>query len=111
MAYEDALLSFVRTREHIVMAFIPRTRFLLLAASLKKEVGWWYVFVTPERLLEVQTGSLWYGLATHAALIVRYRSDRLGDQVYELVLVFADLDTRQRVMEDLRLDLRAGVLR
>jgi hypothetical protein len=93
------------------MASIPRTRFLLLAASLKKDVGWWYVFVTPERLLEVQTGSLWYGLATHAALIVRYRSERREDQAYELGLVFADVDTRQRVIEDLRLDLGAGVLR
>jgi hypothetical protein len=109
VAYEDALLSFVRTREHIVMAFIRRTRFVLLAASLKKDVGWWYVFVTPDRLLEVQTSSLRYGLGTYAALIVRYRSEQQADQVHDLVLVFEDAETRQRVIEDLRLDLPADV--
>ena len=30
---EDAQISFVRTREHIVMAYVRRTRFLLLATS------------------------------------------------------------------------------
>jgi hypothetical protein len=106
-AREEALFSFVRTREHIVMAFIRRTRFLLFASSLKKDVGWWYVFVTPNRLEGIETAVLRYGLRTYAALVVRHRSEQKAEQVHELYLVFDDKETRQRAIEDLRLDLPA----
>lgn len=102
----DALFSFVRTREHIVMAYVRRTRFLLLAASLKQAVGWWYVFVTPDRLQEMRLGTLSCGFRTEAALDVRYRSEQEPRRVQELYLVFEDLEARQRVLDDLRRDLR-----
>jgi hypothetical protein len=101
---EDAQFSFVRTREHIVMACIRRTRFLLLAASLRKDVGWWYVFVTPERLQHVQHGTLSCGLRTHPALEVRYRPEQEPDRVEALYLAFEDVETRRRVRDDLRRD-------
>jgi hypothetical protein len=107
VANEDALFSFVSTREHIAMAYVRRTRFLLLATSLKKDVGWWYVFVTPDRLREVRPGILWYGLYARAALQVAYRSEQKPDQVETLHLVFDDAETRQRVTDDLALDMPA----
>ena len=102
----DALFSFVRTREHIVMAYVRRTRFLLLAASLKQAVGWWYVFVIPDRLQEVQPGTLSCGFRSEAALSVRYRSEQEPERVQQLYLVFEDLEARQRVLDDLRRDPR-----
>ena len=101
----DAQMSFVRTREHIVMAYVRRTRFLLLAAAPKKQVGWWYDFVTPDRLQEVQTGTCAYGLKSEFALNVRYRQE--PGRVQELYLVFEDVEARQRVLDDLRHDLVA----
>ena len=103
----DAQISFVRTREHIVMAYVRRTRFLLLATSLKKAGGWWYVFVTPDRLQEVRLGTLSCGFRTEAALNVRYRSEQEPERVQELYLAFEDAETRQRVLDDLRRDLLA----
>jgi hypothetical protein len=100
--HADAQLSFVRTREHIVMAYVRPTRFLLLAASLKKDVGWWYVFMTPKRLLEVQPGILRCGFQTHVALRICCRAEE--DRVQEVYLGFADVETRQRVIDDLRRD-------
>jgi hypothetical protein len=101
---EDAQYSFVRTREHIVMAWVRRTRFLLLATSLKQAVGWWYVFLTPDRLQELRLGTLSCGLRSQAALSVRYRPEHAPDQVQELYLAFQDAATQQRVVKDLRLD-------
>jgi hypothetical protein len=105
MVDQDALVSFVRTREHIVMAYVRRTRFLLLAASPKGDVGWWYVFVTPDRLHQVRLGTLCYGLRTEAALSVRYRPEQEPEAVQEFYLAFEDLEARQRVLDDLRRDL------
>jgi hypothetical protein len=99
---EDAQISFVRTLEHIVMAYVRRTRFLLLAASAKQDVGWWYVFVIPERLQEVCLASLSYGFKTETALIIRYKSEQEPEQVQELYLAFEDMEARQRVLDDLR---------
>jgi hypothetical protein len=107
VANEDALFSFVSTREHIVMAYVRRSRFLLLATLPKKDVGWWYVFVTPDRLREVRPGILWYGLYARAALQVAYRSEQRSDRVEELHLVFEDAKTKQRVTDDLCLDMPA----
>ena len=101
----DAQMSFVRTREHIVMAYIRRTRFLLLATALKKQVGWWYAFVRPDRLEKVQTGALAYGLKVEPALNVRYRPEQEPAHVQELYLVFEDAEARQRVLDDLCRDL------
>lgn len=101
----DAQLSFVRTREHIVMAYVRRTRFLLLATSLKKDTGWWYVFMTPERLLEVRPGTLLCGFETHVALVVRSQAEE--NRVQELYLAFEDVETRQRVVDDLCRDAPA----
>jgi hypothetical protein len=101
---EDALFSFVRTREHIVMACIRRTRFLLLATSSRKDAGWWYVFVMPERLERVQHGTLSCGLRTRPALEVHYRPEQERDRVEALYLAFEDAETRQRVRDDLRRD-------
>jgi hypothetical protein len=104
---EDAQISFVRTREHIVMAYVRRTRFLLLATSLKKDVGWWYVFVMPDRLQEVRLGTLYCGFTSQTALALFYRPEKEPDRVHELYLAFKDAETRQRVLDDLRRDAPA----
>jgi hypothetical protein len=105
----EAQFSFVRTREHIVMAWVGRTRFLLLATSLKGAVGWWYVFVTPDRLQAVQPGTLFCGFRERAALSVYYRPEQEPERVQELYLAFEDLETRQRVLEDLCRDAAGQV--
>jgi hypothetical protein len=104
---EVALYSFVRTREHIVMAYVRQTRFLLLTRSPKNEVGWWYVFLTPNRVQKVQPGYVSYGLKTRPGLAIRYEPEGNPGQVEDVYLAFDDVHTAQRVMADLRRDAPA----
>jgi len=104
---EVAQVSFVRTREHIVMAYVRRTRFLLLAASSKGEVGWWYVFFMPQLVREVQPGYLSCGLKTRPGLRLGYESKEEPGQVEEVYLAFEDARSVQRMLDNLRRDVAA----
>jgi hypothetical protein len=72
---ERALYSFVPSREHVAMAYVRRTRFLLLGRSLKGDVGWWYVFFRPRHVERVRTGFLSWERQKRPALAIRYRSE------------------------------------
>lgn len=104
MVSEPAALLKLRTHERVVMARLKRTRFLLLARSAEAEAGCWYVFFTPERVLEIQTGYVLAGYKARHGLAVRYRP---GEQEEPAVvfLGFDDLEVLQRALDDLRRDV------
>ena len=104
---EAAQVSFVRTREHIVMAYVPRTRFLLLAASSRGEVGWWYTFFMPNLLREVQPGYLSCGLKTRPGLKLGYEPSDEPGQVEEVYLAFENAGAVLRMVDNLRRDVAA----
>jgi len=97
-----AYFSTVETREHILMAHIPRTRFLLIATSPRDEVGWWYVFFRPRMLHAVKTGEIYFGVQPRPALRVTHRPE--ASSVQTVYLSFDDADSLHRVLNDLRLD-------
>lgn len=99
-----AFFSFVPTREHVVMARIDRTRFLLLATSNKAEEGWWYVFFKPELIRQVETGHLFCGLGVRPTLALAYAVEGDPGKKEAVYLTFADLSTLWRVVADLRMD-------
>ncbi|MBN1642294.1 MAG: hypothetical protein JXA09_13750 [Anaerolineae bacterium] len=105
MVNERAQVSFVRTREHVVMVRLQRTRFLLLTRSLEGEQGWWYVFFAPRQVQRVETGRLIAGLRARPALAIHYtlpEGARGTDTVY---LAFPNPDDLQRVLDELRTDV------
>jgi len=102
---EAAQFSYVRTREHVVMAHIEQTRFLLLASSVKGGIGWWYVFFMPDRVQRVETGYVWCGIKARPGLALSYRAKENPCQEATVYLAFADVDTIQRVIADLRMDV------
>ena len=102
---EEALLSYVRTREHIVMAVIKRTHFLLLARSERKDVGCWYVFFAPGQVRRVAEGYLACGRRTRPGLALDYRPDDHPDRVETVYLAFDDLPSLARTIADLRMDV------
>jgi len=99
--------SYVHTREHIVMAEVTRTRFLLLARSSLRERGYWYVFFTPDRVREVVTGTLWCGGKGRPALAVRYLPEERPDREDTFYLSFQDAREAARVVADLQVDVPA----
>ncbi len=105
---EVAQVSFVRTREYIVMAHVGRTRFLLLTASSRGEVGWWYVFFTPDLVREVQPGYLSCGLKTRPGLKLGYESKDEPGRVEVVYLAFEDARAVQRMVDNLRRDVAAS---
>jgi hypothetical protein len=104
MVNERAWISYVRTREHIVMAHLKRTRFLLLARSLTTDVGYWYVFFYPQHVQHVETGYVVCGVRSRPGLAVRYLSQEKREQERTVYLAFDDTDSLWRVLDDLRRD-------
>jgi hypothetical protein len=105
LADEAVRLSYVRSREHILMARLRRTRFLLFARSLRSDVGWWYAFFKPRDVQRVETGYIWCGLRARPGLALSYRTPDEARDEATVYLAFPDVDTVQRVMADLRVDV------
>jgi hypothetical protein len=48
------------TREHMVLARVHPSRFLLFCTWPKSELGWWYVFFQPDMIRQVTRGRLYF---------------------------------------------------
>jgi hypothetical protein len=100
-----AQLSYVRTREHIVMTYIKQTRFLLLARSVKQDVGWWYVFFHPSHVQRVETGYVWCGARARPGLALSYLPEGQPGQDATIYMAFADVGAVWRVIANLCIDV------
>lgn len=108
------LMAYWRTfhsREHAVMAIVPRSRFLLLGAVPERLLGMWYVFFKPETIEEIAAGTLAFGSARRPALRVTYRVPATGrtrgqshPRSQVVYLSFADEAERGQVWADLLAD-------
>ena len=100
---ERAQYSFMPTREHVVMAYVDRTRFLLLARSRQIEAGWWYVFWKAARIRRVETGYVCAGLGRRPGIALTYQPEERPKQE-AVYLTFDDHAALARVIADLRSD-------
>jgi hypothetical protein len=98
----DADFETVGTREHIVLARLHPSRFLLLGRWPKYQVGWWYMFFMPAMLREVQPGHLHAGRDQQLALRIAYAPDE--EKQHTLYLTFDDPQALRRVWDDLLRD-------
>jgi len=103
------LIAYYRTfetREHAIMARRTPTRYL--AGQVNPEsLGMWYIFITPENLLEVTPGRSYFGGEGEPALRLRWRRfDEKGRPVEDVAFLhFASAADMERVQADLQLDL------
>lgn len=95
-----AAFSTMDSGEHVIMAHIPGSRFLLLGQWPSGEVGWWYIFLSPQTLRSTTPGQLLFGPRPQPALEIRYRSDRGEEQ--RVHLAFINQEQRARVWTGLR---------
>ena len=96
----------VETREHIVIARNPQSRFLLLARTREVESGMWYAFFRPEHICSVETGFSSFGWNARPALRIAFQPpDRKAAETVHLA--FESLDDLGAVLADLRVDAAA----
>jgi hypothetical protein len=93
------------TREHVVMAIVPPSRFLLLGTRPEREVGMWYIFFRPEQVLDLTPGTLRFGHRPRPTLKAVCQAEERQETVY---LSFDDHAERQRVWADLQQDAALG---
>ncbi len=98
----EAGIETVETREHIVMACIKSSRFLLLGRWPKRDTGWWYIFFRPSTIQEIHPGHLTFGARSRQALRIDYAPD--ADTRQTIYLAFDDPVALRRVWDDLVLD-------
>jgi hypothetical protein len=102
----EADFETVYTREHIVLARVHPSRFLLLGTWPEQELGWWYLFVQPAAIRQVRWGLLYYGATPQRALQVVYA---LNEETQQSAFLASDGDAvLHRVWADLLLDAPAA---
>ena len=95
----------METREHIVMARMLDSRFLVGAP--KQDAGWWYIFFKPHTIRGIEVGEVCFGLRARPAIKLGYRTSE--GKIEPVYLSFDDPLQMQRVSEDLRRDANLEV--
>ena len=91
----------METREHIVMARMLDSRFLVGAP--KQDAGWWYIFFKPHTIRGIEVGEVCFGLRARPAIKLITTSEGKVEPVY---LSFDDPLQMQRVLKDLCRDAK-----
>ncbi len=92
----------METREHIVMARMLNSRFLVGAP--KSDIGWWYIFFKPHTIREIEVGQVHFGLRARPAIKLGYKTDE--EKVEPVYLSFDEPLQMQRVLQDLYRDAK-----
>ncbi len=67
--------------EHILAAKVRAWNFLGMGVP-SAERGWWYIFLEPQRVIEIVAGQLCFGLKLRPALRVLRRTDKGNELLY-----------------------------
>jgi hypothetical protein len=98
----EADFETVGTREHIVLARVHRSRFLLFGQWPEYETGWWYIFFQPDMIQDMRLGHLHFGAQPRLALRIIYAPN--GNTEEAAYLTFDDDVVLRRVWDDLLWD-------
>jgi hypothetical protein len=105
----DADFETVGTREHIVLARVHPSSYLMFGQWPKYEMGWWYIFFQPEMIQDMRLGHLDFGAQPQLALRIVYTPN--GETEEAAYLTFDDEVGLRRVWDDLLRDAPPGVTR
>lgn len=97
-----------RSREHILMAELKNSRLLLIGQTRDQDWGWWYQFIKPAMITEIQAGQIIHGWQPQLGLRIRYEGEisEEGPKMLETLLIFKEQKTRNLVWEDLSREIR-----
>ncbi len=104
------LIAYYRTfetREHAIMARRTPSTFLKVGEADPQSLGMWYIFISPENLLDVTPGWTYFDGDGEPALRLRWRRfDEKGRPIDDVAFLHFDSTAdRERVQADLLLDL------
>jgi len=103
----DADFETVGTREHIILARVHPSRFLLIGKWPSFEHGWWYIFFQPAMIQELTLGHLHFGTQPQLTLRIVYAPDE--KEVQTVYLTADNVSVLRRIWDDILLDAPAGV--
>lgn len=103
----EADLRATGSAERIIVGRVHPSRFLLLGRWPRGELGWWYLFLKPEAIREMQVGYLNFGLRARASLRLVCDSDKEG--VRQAFISSTDAPVIKRVWDSLRHNLDCDV--
>jgi hypothetical protein len=108
--YVDLEASFetVGTREHIVLAQVHPSRFMLVGRWPSHEHGWWYIFFEPAMIRQLDEGHMYFGAQPQPALRLVYAPDDKSEAT--IYLAFGTAPQMQRVWDDLLADAPPGII-
>jgi len=104
----DADYQTVPSREHIVMARVYPSRFLLLGRWLEREIGWWYISIEPAMIRQVQLGRLHFGARPRPAIQLTYVLDVKTQETIQMS--FDNLAALKQIWADLAVDAAPGTI-
>ena len=104
----EADFETVGTREHIILGRVHPSRFLLFGVWPKQELGWWYIFVQPTMIRQIDLGHLHFGRRSQLVLRVIYAPGEDAPQA--AYLTFKDTTALRRVWDNLLLDAPEAVV-
>lgn len=104
----DADYQTVPSREHMILARVYPSRFLLLGRWPEREIGWWYIFFRPAMVRQVQLGRLHFGARPHLA--IRLTCDQDAKAPETIYMTFDNLTTLEQVWADLAVDAPPGTV-
>jgi hypothetical protein len=97
----EANYESVRSREHIVLARVRFSRFLLLGSWPDYELGCWYIFFQPSMLRQIRAGYLHFGHQPRLAIEIVYTPD---EETRHTVYLASEAALLRRIWEDLMQD-------
>lgn len=98
----EADFETVATREHILLGRVRPSQYLRLGRWSVDELGWWYAFVHPAMISEVDMGLLHFGAEPRQVLRLTYAPDAKNRQT--IYLAFDAVAPLRRVWTDILLD-------
>jgi len=104
----DADYQTVPSREHIILARVYPSRFLLLGRWPEREIGWWYTFFGPATVRQVQVGHLHFGARPRPAVQLTYGPDVKTQETIQVT--FDNLAALKQVWADLIIDAAPGTI-
>ena len=90
LANHQATLTTPASREHVLMARLEQSRFLLFGKSRSSDWGWWYQFIPATAITAVAFGTVTHGWRRQLALKASYwvQDGQDKDELVETVLSF-----------------------
>jgi hypothetical protein len=104
----DADYQTVPSREHMILARVYPSRFLLLGRWPGREIGWWYIFFEPAMVRRVQVGHLHFGARPRPAVQLTYGPDVKTQET--ILVAFDNLTAFKKVWADLIVDTPPGTI-